>query len=216
MLVRGFSALEIAQQAGLIPAYWTEVQFVEWLRQPATDAATTGLQTIATLASQANIVLNQHKLDADSQLAALMTATDAQLEAVVADAQARLDPFQTQLTNFGYILDSYNYTLIQYHLTTMQYLQEVADLIASAQEGEFSMAELRVIADMLALRNFGCQEVEGTGAEQSLALPIEGLARRNVHIFWNGLLQSYENHTIVENAVVFTAPLGMQVQVTIS
>lgn len=52
VLVRGFSAMEIAKQAGLIPGNWNEDQFIDWLKEgedgwsPIFAASETGTRTI--------------------------------------------------------------------------------------------------------------------------------------------------------------------------
>jgi hypothetical protein len=136
VLVRGFSALDIAKQAGTVPWSFDEQQFIDWLRSPATEAI-------------------------------------AQLQQILVD-----NPQIPGVT-----------------------VQQLVDMLS----------------DLTALRNFGVAEFVGTGAEQTMPLPVTGLAAKNVHIHWEGVLQSYENHTIDGNNVLhFTAPLGTDVQITIS
>jgi hypothetical protein len=198
VLVRGSSALEIAKQIGVVPAHWGEEDFILWLRQPATQAAQAANALLSGLQGQINIRLS----NADQAMLAKQAQLDAQYHEHYLKTHGLLNGMYDQLN--------------EHYDQTRQYLRDINILLGAAREGELTMAELQVITDMLALRNFGSQEVIATGDEQFIPLPITGLTRRNVHLHWGGMIQPHENHEIVDNAVYFTVPAGQRVIVTIS
>lgn len=231
VLVRGFSALELAKQAGLVPSNWTEPQFIAWLRAPATEAAAAANALVATIQSTSNIILANLEASANATVAehtaaleALEAANEAELISQLAAHAEAVQAYESFLMNENQqfqeerdvLVAAYEQQLNDFNHTTTLYLNQLEQLIADAAEGEYNMADLQVITDVLALRTFGVYETVGTGAEQTMPLPINGLMPKNVHIHWEGSLQSYTEHSIVDNVLHFTAPVGMDVQITIS
>lgn len=202
VLVRGFSALELAKQAGLIPAHWTEVQFIAWLRQPAVEAGNEANELIATLEARQTVILIEAQ-----------AAFNAQKAQIAADAAAQRTSIWQQGNT---VLRNLEQSAQGFIDATAYHLGQLSELIAAAEGGELEMAELALLSDILALRNFGSFETVGTGEEQTIPLPINGLQAKNIHIHWEGTLQSHTEHSVVDNVLHFTAPDGMDVVITIT
>lgn len=202
VLVRGFSAMELAKQAGLIPAFWNESQFIAWLRQPAVEAANEANELIATLEARQNVILVEAEQAFNALQGQITAAAAAQRNSIWQQGNTVLRQLEQSAQGF---IDA-----------TAYHLGQLAELIAAAEGGELEMAELALLADILALRNFGSFETQGTGAEQTIPLPINGLQAKNIHIHWEGTLQSHTEHSVVDNVLHFTAPDGMDVVITIT